>query len=92
MLSPSITAKLLDLVAGSPPTPTADPRLALLSERELEVLVRIGHGDTNDEIATAVHLSPASSRTYVSRILGKLGARDRTELAVIAFRSGLVDR
>jgi DNA-binding NarL/FixJ family response regulator len=67
-----------------------DPRLPLLSSRELEVLARIGHGDTNDEIAATLHLSPATARTYVSRILAKLGARDRPELVVIAHRSGLV--
>ena len=90
LLSPAIAGKLVDIVAAGPPAPTADPRLALLSERELEVLVRVGNGDTNDEIAARLFLSPATSRTYVSRILAKLGARDRTELAVIAHRAGLV--
>ena len=89
ILSPGITGKLLDIVAASPPAPAPDPRLALLSEREVDVLVRVAHGDTNDEIAARLFLSPATSRTYVSRILAKLGARDRTELAVIAHRSGL---
>ncbi len=89
ILSPEITGKLVDIVAASPPAPTPDPRLALLSEREVAVLVRVAHGDTNDEIAARLFLSPATSRTYVSRILAKLGARDRTELAVIAHRSGL---
>ena len=90
LLSPAIVGKLLDLVATSPPAPARDPRLAQLSARELDVLVRVGHGDTNDEIAARLFLSPATARTYVSRILAKLGARDRTELAVIAHRSGLV--
>lgn len=90
LLSPAITERVMDLIAGGHVTPTPDPRLESLSERELEVLARIGHGDTNDEIAAALHLSPATARTYVSRILAKLGARDRPELVVIAHRSGLV--
>ncbi len=61
-----------------------------MSERELEVLTRVGQGDTNAEIAATLFLSPATARTYVSRILAKLGARDRPELLVIAHRSGLV--
>ncbi len=89
LLSPEITARLMDMVAVCQAAPTPDPRLALLSSREIEVLTRIGHGDTNDEIAAALHLSPATARTYVSRILSKTGARDRPELVVIAHRSGL---
>ena len=90
LLSPAITERLMELVAAGQAAPTPDPRLAFLSARELEVLARIGHGDTNDEIAATLHLSPATARTYVSRILAKLGARDRPELVVIAHRSGLV--
>ena len=90
LLSPAITERLMELVAAGQTAPTPDPRLAFLSARELEVLARIGHGDTNDEIAATLHLSPATARTYVSRILAKLGARDRPELVVIAHRSGLV--
>lgn len=90
LLSPAITERLMHLVAEGHTVPEPDPRLELLSERELEVLARIGHGDTNDEIAATLHLSPATARTYVSRILAKLGARDRPELVVIAHRSGLV--
>ncbi|WP_026926938.1 response regulator transcription factor [Granulicoccus phenolivorans] len=90
LLSPSVLAQLMDLVAGGSAAPVPDPRLALLSERELEVLTRVGQGDTNAEIAATLFLSPATARTYVSRILAKLGARDRPELLVIAHRSGLV--
>lgn len=90
LLSPAITERLMSMVAAGRAAPSPDPRLGLLSVRELEVLTRIGHGDTNDEIAAVLHLSPATSRTYVSRILAKLGARDRPELVVIAHRSGLV--
>lgn len=90
LLSPSITGRLMDLVASGQAASSPDPRLEHLSARELEVLARIGHGDTNNEIAECLHLSPATARTYVSRILTKLGARDRPELVVIAHRSGLV--
>jgi DNA-binding NarL/FixJ family response regulator len=89
-LSPAITARLMHMVASGRAASTPDPRLEFLSAREVEVLARIGHGDTNDEIAAVLHLSPATARTYVSRILAKLGARDRPELVLIAHRSGLV--
>jgi DNA-binding NarL/FixJ family response regulator len=80
----------MGMVAVGQAAPVPDPRLVLLSSRELEVLTRIGHGDTNDEIAAGLHLSPATARTYVSRILAKLNARDRPELIVIAHKSGLM--
>lgn len=89
LLSPAVTRTVMDLVARAAPRLAPDPRLSALTERELEVLARIGHGDTNDEIARALFLSPATARTYVSRIITKLGARDRTELAILAHRSGL---
>jgi DNA-binding NarL/FixJ family response regulator len=89
LLSPSITRRVMDVIASGPARPAPDPRLDALSGREIEVLARIGHGDTNDEIAANLQLSPATARTYVSRILAKLGARDRAELVIIALRSGL---
>jgi DNA-binding NarL/FixJ family response regulator len=90
LLSPAIMQRLMDMVASGRAVSSPDPRLAALSARELEVLAQIGTGATNDEIAAALYLSPATARTYVSRILAKLGARDRPELVVIAHRSGLV--
>lgn len=90
ILSPEVTRRLMDIVASGHALAVPDPRLASLSSRELEVLQRVGYGDSNDEIAAALHLSPATARTYVSRILSKLGARDRPELVVIAHKSGLV--
>ena len=90
LLSAAITERLMNMVALGQAAPSPDPRLALLSAREIEALARIGHGDTNEEIAAELHLSPATARTYVSRILAKMGARDRPELLVIAHRSGLV--
>jgi DNA-binding NarL/FixJ family response regulator len=90
LLSPAVTRRVMEQLAAAPPPPQPDPLLARLTERELAVLARVGHGDTNDEIGRALYISPATARTYVSRLLGKLHARDRTALAVIAHRSGLV--
>lgn len=90
LLSPQITRKLMETVAAQP---AADPReapdLSPLTEREMDVLRQVAHGKTNSEIATALFLSSATARTYVSRILTKLDARDRTELAILAHRAGL---
>ena len=90
LLSPAITATVMRVVAAG--RSTAPDRRALegLTERETEVLALIGRGRTNDEIAGALHLSPATARTYVSRLLGRLGARDRAALVVLAYESGLV--
>ncbi|MEX1077592.1 MAG: response regulator transcription factor [Homoserinimonas sp.] len=92
LLSPAIAKRVMDYLAAFPQRPAPDPRLHSLTDREHQVLVRIGHGDTNQEIARALTISPATARTYVSRILTRLGARDRTELAILAQRSGIVDQ
>lgn len=89
LLSPRITRQVMEHLATSAAPAAPDPRLQRLTERELEVLRRIAHGETNAEIAQRLFVSPATARTYVSRILTKLDARDRTELAVLAHRSGL---
>ena len=89
LLSPAITRRVMERLAAAPPDPQPDPRLDRLTDRELAVLTRVGHGDTNDEIGRALYISPATARTYVSRLLSKLHARDRTALAVIAHRAGL---
>lgn len=87
LLSPQITRRVMEHLADSSAAASPHPRLGELTERELAVLTRIAHGDSNAEIAAALCISPATARTYVSRILAKLDARDRTELAVIAHRS-----
>lgn len=87
-LSPRIMRKLMDRVADDAPR-ELPPDFSELTERELEVLTAIGQGRTNAEIAVEMYLSPATARTYVSRILAKLGARDRTELAIMAHRAGI---
>jgi DNA-binding NarL/FixJ family response regulator len=61
-----------------------------LSEREREVLSLVARGLNNTEIAKALGLSPLTAKTHVSRIMGKLGARDRAQLVIVAYESGLV--
>jgi DNA-binding NarL/FixJ family response regulator len=64
--------------------------MAILTEREREVVALVAAGLTNEEIADELVLSPATARTHVSRAMVKLGARDRAQLVVFAFQSGLV--
>jgi DNA-binding NarL/FixJ family response regulator len=88
LLSPAVTRRVL---AAAVRTLAADPaRLAGLTERERDVLAQVGAGRSNAEIGAVLHLSPDTARTYVSRLLAKLGARDRSQLVVIAYESGLV--
>lgn len=91
LLSPSVTRKVMKALARSHP-PTAPERLDALTEREREVLALVGVGMSNTEIAAELYLSPATTRTYVSRLLSKLHARDRAQLVVTAYQSGLVPR
>jgi DNA-binding NarL/FixJ family response regulator len=89
LLSPAITAKVMRTLAA----PTADLRPELLNgltEREREVLARVALGESNAEIGRTLHISPATARTYVSRLLQKLGARDRAQLVILGYESGLV--
>ena len=64
--------------------------MALLTDREREVLALVATGLSNDEIAVELVISPATARTHVSRTMMKLGARDRAQLVVLAYQSGLV--
>jgi DNA-binding NarL/FixJ family response regulator len=64
--------------------------LDVLTDREREVLCSVARGESNTELATALHMSTATAKTHVSRLLSKLGARDRAQLVVIAYEAGLV--
>jgi DNA-binding NarL/FixJ family response regulator len=90
LLSPSITRKVMQSVASGAALKVDDRPLQKLTEREREVLAQIGRGLSNDEIAGKLFISPATSRTYVSRLLAKLHARDRAQLVVLAYETGLV--
>jgi len=91
LLSPSVTRRLITDLATRPERPRHDGRaLAGLTEREREVLALVAEGLSNDEIAGRLFLSPLTSKTHVSRIMTKLDARDRAQLVVMAYESGLV--
>ncbi|MGH1564657.1 response regulator [Mumia sp. DW29H23] len=90
-IAPGVLRQLMDRVARLPTRRTREERLAGLTEREVEVLTHVGLGLTNEEIGKALFLSPETARTYVSRLLAKLDARDRAQLVVLAHRAGLVD-
>ena len=93
LLAPSVTRRLIEAFVASPehaaPIPDA---LDELTPREHEVLSLIAAGQNNREIAETLHLSPLTAKTHVSRILMKLGARDRVQLVVMAYQAGLVPR
>jgi DNA-binding NarL/FixJ family response regulator len=90
LLSASVTRKVMEGIVSGTPGVADRARLSELTGREREVLAGVGRGLSNDEIAAKIHISPATARTYVSRMLTKLGARDRAQLVVIAYETGLV--
>ncbi|RBP64245.1 LuxR family two component transcriptional regulator [Brevibacterium sanguinis] len=91
LLSPAVTSKVLAGIRAAPQRSLDRSALEALGEREREVLRHVARGESNAEIAQALFISPATARTYVSRLLGRLGARDRSQLVVIAYESGLVE-
>jgi DNA-binding NarL/FixJ family response regulator len=90
LLSPGITRRLIADIAARPRPAAGTFRINQLTDREREVLTLVGAGLSNDEIATTLHLSPLTAKTHVSRILTKLDARDRAQLVVAAYETGLV--
>ena len=91
LLAPTVTRRLIEAFARqSAATPEANPGLDLLTEREREVLVEVAQGHTNAEVAERLFMSQATAKTHVSRLLTKLGARDRAQLVVVAYESGVV--
>jgi DNA-binding NarL/FixJ family response regulator len=94
LLAPSVTRRLIENYVSQPQreATTAPDGLDELTPREREVLELVATGLTNAEIARALQLSPLTAKTHVSRILMKLGARDRVQLVVIAYQSGIAER
>ncbi|NYJ38084.1 DNA-binding NarL/FixJ family response regulator [Nocardiopsis aegyptia] len=90
LLSPSVTRRVVSAFTSRAPQRGEVPRLESLTEREREVVGLVGEGLSNEEIAGRLVVSPATARTHVSRSMVKLGARDRAQLVVFAFRAGLV--
>ncbi|MBA9002541.1 response regulator transcription factor [Thermomonospora cellulosilytica] len=89
LLSPDVTRRVVEYFSA-PAEPAPDPRLDVLTDREREVLAAVAAGLGNAEIAARLHMSPLTAKTHVTRIIAKLGARDRAQLVVIAYESGLV--
>jgi DNA-binding NarL/FixJ family response regulator len=91
LLAPSVTRRLIAHFAHrAPAPPKAAAGLAELTEREREVLALVARGLSNAELAETLRVSLPTAKTHVSRILTKLGARDRTQLVILAYQSGIV--
>lgn len=90
LLSPGVTRRLLERISTRLTEPPDARALQVLTEREREVLALVGQGLTNEEIGRRLFLSPLTAKTHVSRIMSKLAARDRVQLVVVAYETGLV--
>lgn len=94
VMAPSATRRLLDQVVPNLPTEATgpDPRLEVLTERELEVLGEIATGATNAEIAASLYMAEGTVKTHITRLLAKLQIRDRVGLVLFAYETGLAGR
>ncbi|MFD4027505.1 response regulator [Streptomyces sp. NPDC058576] len=90
LIAPAVTRRLIAEFAGRVTQPDLSPRLQALTSREQEVMRLVGAGLTNDEIAQRLVLSPSTAKTHVSRIMNKLGARDRSQLVILGYESGMI--
>ena len=90
LLSPGVTRRLIATFARNAKEPGPAAHLDVLTDREREVVALVGEGLSNDEIAQRLFMSPATAKTHVNRSMTKLGARDRAQLVVVAYESGLV--
>ncbi|MGW5753227.1 response regulator transcription factor [Nocardia rhamnosiphila] len=91
LLAPAVTRRVMRAAAhAAGPSPRAAALLERLTPRELEVLLAVGSGRSNAEIGAALHMSPATARTHIGRLLDKLEARDRANLVAIAYETGLI--
>jgi DNA-binding NarL/FixJ family response regulator len=90
MLAPAVTRRLLEQFVRRPPVTGLPAELGDLSEREIAVVRLVARGLSNADIGRELYLSEATVKTYLSRVLGKLGLRDRVQVAVLAYESGLI--
>jgi DNA-binding NarL/FixJ family response regulator len=92
LLSPAITRRMIETFIGRPRASVATPdgRLALLTQREREVLAMLGRGRSNPEIAAELYVSETTVKTHVQRILAKLGLRDRIQAVIFAYEAGVI--
>jgi DNA-binding NarL/FixJ family response regulator len=90
LLSPSVTRRLIAEFATRSKVPPPSTALDLLTDREREVVTLIAEGLTNDQIAERLYMSPATAKTHANRAMAKIGARDRAQVVVAAYESGLV--
>ena len=90
LLSPSVTRTLIGEFVAQPPDRSTAPGLDALTRREREVTALAARGLSNEEIAAHMVISPLTAKTHISRAMTKLGARDRAQLVVFAYESGLV--
>jgi DNA-binding NarL/FixJ family response regulator len=90
LLAPSITRRLIEDFVSRPLAPNDDARLEQLTAREREVLAAVARGLSNTELAEELFMSHATAKTHVSHLLTKFGARDRAQLVVIAYETGLI--
>lgn len=91
LLAPSITRRLIEDFVRRPLTQHADPRLEQLTGREREVLMCVAKGQSNAELAEELFMSHATAKTHVSHLLTKFAARDRAQLVVAAYETGLIN-
>ena len=91
IVAPSATRRLLEHVASTlPDAPADDSRLAVLSDRERAILLEVARGQSNAEIAAALHIAEPTVKTYLGRLRAKLGVHDRVQLVIFAYDNGLV--
>jgi DNA-binding NarL/FixJ family response regulator len=91
LLAPTVTRRLIEAFARRPPEAAPSPaRLAALTAREREVLVRLARGGSNTEIAATLFVSEATVKTHVGNLLAKLGLRDRVQAVILAYETGII--
>lgn len=90
LIAPSVTRRLIEQFVERPPARVQRRTAEGITERETEVLTLVGRGLSNAEIAADLHISPATAKAHVARLFTKLDARDRVQLAILAYQLGLV--